>query len=102
MDVRYSTNPGEARGYDTAELRRHYLVEDVFVTGEVRLTYSHEDRVVRPYGRCCLPYNYLEYPTRFAGQRHFAGLGANNRRSDVDCPHAALGQPLHFGGVDGQ
>jgi 4-deoxy-L-threo-5-hexosulose-uronate ketol-isomerase len=46
VDVRYSTNPGEARGYDTAELRRHYLVEDVFVTGEVRLTYSHEDRVV--------------------------------------------------------
>jgi 4-deoxy-L-threo-5-hexosulose-uronate ketol-isomerase len=46
VDVRYSTNPGEARGYDTAELRRHYLVEDMFVTGEVRLTYSHEDRVV--------------------------------------------------------
>jgi 4-deoxy-L-threo-5-hexosulose-uronate ketol-isomerase len=46
VDVRYSTNPAEARGYDTAQLRRHYLVEDVFVSGEVRLTYSHEDRVV--------------------------------------------------------
>ncbi len=46
MDVRYSTNPAEARGYDTAQLRRHYLVEDVFVSGELRLTYSHEDRVV--------------------------------------------------------
>jgi 4-deoxy-L-threo-5-hexosulose-uronate ketol-isomerase len=45
VDVRYSTNPTEARGYDTAQLRRHYLVEDVFVAGEVRLTYSHEDRV---------------------------------------------------------
>jgi 4-deoxy-L-threo-5-hexosulose-uronate ketol-isomerase len=46
VDVRYSTNPAEARGYDTAQLRRHYLVEDVFVSGEIRLTYSHEDRVV--------------------------------------------------------
>lgn len=46
MDVRYSTNPAEARGFDTAQLRRHYLVEDVFVPGELRLTYSHEDRVV--------------------------------------------------------
>ncbi|TCO50840.1 5-dehydro-4-deoxy-D-glucuronate isomerase [Actinocrispum wychmicini] len=46
MDVRYSTSPAEARGYDTAQLRRHYLVEDVFVPGAVRLTYSHEDRVV--------------------------------------------------------
>jgi 4-deoxy-L-threo-5-hexosulose-uronate ketol-isomerase len=46
VDVRFSTNPAEARAYDTAQLRRHYLVEDVFVSGEVRLTYSHEDRVV--------------------------------------------------------
>jgi 4-deoxy-L-threo-5-hexosulose-uronate ketol-isomerase len=46
VDVRYSTNPAEVGGYDTAQLRRQYLVEDVFVTGEVRLTYSHEDRVV--------------------------------------------------------
>jgi 4-deoxy-L-threo-5-hexosulose-uronate ketol-isomerase len=46
VDVRYSTNPAEARGYDTAQLRRHYLVEDVFVPGALRLTYSHEDRVV--------------------------------------------------------
>jgi 4-deoxy-L-threo-5-hexosulose-uronate ketol-isomerase len=46
VDVRYSTDPGAARNYDTEALRRHYLVEDVFVDGELRLTYSHEDRVV--------------------------------------------------------
>ena len=46
MDVRYSTGPEQARGFDTAQLRRHYLVEDVFVPGRLRLTYSHEDRVV--------------------------------------------------------
>ena len=46
MDARYSTDPTAVRAYDTDELRRHYLVEDVFVGGELRLTYSHEDRVV--------------------------------------------------------
>lgn len=46
MDIRYATNPEDARGYDTEELRRRYLVDDVFVPGEVRLTYSHQDRVV--------------------------------------------------------
>lgn len=46
MDVRYATDPGAARRYGTAELRQRFLVEDVFVSGEIRLTYSHEDRMV--------------------------------------------------------
>ncbi|APU16248.1 MULTISPECIES: 5-dehydro-4-deoxy-D-glucuronate isomerase [Actinoalloteichus] len=46
MDVRYATNPDDARSYGTAELRSRYLVEDMFVPGELRLTYSHQDRVV--------------------------------------------------------
>ena len=32
--------------YDTETLRRHFLVEQVFVTGELKLVYSHVDRVV--------------------------------------------------------
>ncbi|PSK98471.1 4-deoxy-L-threo-5-hexulose uronate isomerase [Murinocardiopsis flavida] len=46
MDIRYATNPEDARGYDTEELRRRYLLDAVFVPGEIRLTYSHQDRVV--------------------------------------------------------
>lgn len=46
LDIRYSNHPEDARRYGTADQRRHFLVEDVFVPGEIRLTYSHQDRVV--------------------------------------------------------
>ncbi|MBV2364567.1 5-dehydro-4-deoxy-D-glucuronate isomerase [Streptomonospora nanhaiensis] len=46
MDVRFATNPDDARHYGTDELRRRYLVQGMFTPGELRLTYSHQDRVV--------------------------------------------------------
>ncbi|MCL1899354.1 MAG: 5-dehydro-4-deoxy-D-glucuronate isomerase [Promicromonosporaceae bacterium] len=33
-------------GMDTTELRARYLVEDVFVPGEIKVTYTHHDRIV--------------------------------------------------------
>ncbi|NRG19493.1 5-dehydro-4-deoxy-D-glucuronate isomerase [Rhizobiales bacterium] len=46
MDVRQVSSPGESRGYDTAALRAHYLVEGLFRPGELAMTYSHLDRTV--------------------------------------------------------
>lgn len=46
LDIRYSNHPEEMKKYDTETLRRHFLVEDIFVAGELRLTYTHVDRVV--------------------------------------------------------
>jgi 4-deoxy-L-threo-5-hexosulose-uronate ketol-isomerase len=46
MEQRYATSPEQIPGMDTAELRRRYLVEDLFVTDEVRAVYTHHDRVV--------------------------------------------------------
>ncbi|PFG20642.1 5-dehydro-4-deoxy-D-glucuronate isomerase [Serinibacter salmoneus] len=46
MDQRYATSPDQIPGMDTAEMRRRYLVEDLFVADEVRATYTHHDRVV--------------------------------------------------------
>lgn len=46
MDVRHATSPDQIPGFDTAELRRRYLVSDLFVGDEVTATYTHEDRVV--------------------------------------------------------
>ena len=37
MEQRYATNPAQIAGFDTAALRREYLVEEVFVPGEVKL-----------------------------------------------------------------
>ena len=46
LDSRYGHHPDDVKGYDTAELRKHFLVEQVFVPGEIALTYTHVDRVV--------------------------------------------------------
>jgi len=46
MEQRYATSPEHVPGMDTAELRRRYLVEDLFVPGEVNAVYTHHDRVV--------------------------------------------------------
>lgn len=46
IDVRHATHPDWVRGFDTEALRRHFLVEALFVPGQVSLTYSHHDRFV--------------------------------------------------------
>ena len=46
MQVRYSTSPTSAETATTADLRDSFLVQDLFVTGEVNATYTHEDRMV--------------------------------------------------------
>lgn len=46
LDIRYGHHPEDVKHYDTAALRRHFLVEQVFVPGVVTLTYTHVDRVV--------------------------------------------------------
>jgi 4-deoxy-L-threo-5-hexosulose-uronate ketol-isomerase len=46
METRYAHHPEAVKSYDSATLRRHFLVERVFVTGELNLVYSHVDRVV--------------------------------------------------------
>src|SRR5690606_10558819 len=46
IDSRYPPTPEEARGLGTEALRRHFLVETLFVPGEISLTYSHADRMI--------------------------------------------------------
>ncbi len=46
IDERQAAHPRDVRHYDTQELRDDFLVERVFVPGEVALTYSHYDRMV--------------------------------------------------------
>lgn len=46
MDLRYATSPEHVPGMDTDELRRRFLVEDLFVADEARAVYTHHDRVV--------------------------------------------------------
>ncbi|TCL86090.1 MULTISPECIES: 5-dehydro-4-deoxy-D-glucuronate isomerase [unclassified Rathayibacter] len=46
MEQRYATNPSQIPGMTTEDLRREYLVPDVFVAGEITLVYTHHDRIV--------------------------------------------------------
>ena len=46
METRYACHPDDVRMYSTEELRRNFLVKDIFVPGEAKLTYSHIDRII--------------------------------------------------------
>ena len=46
METRYAHHPEGMKAYGTEDLRRHFLVEQVFVPGVLKLVYSHVDRVV--------------------------------------------------------
>ncbi len=46
MDIRYSASPNDVKKYTTDELRKEFLIADLFKPDEVRATYSHIDRMV--------------------------------------------------------
>lgn len=46
METRYANHPEEIKRYNTDELREHFLVEKLFETGKVLLTYTHHDRMI--------------------------------------------------------
>ncbi len=46
IELRYSHHPDDFKGYDTARIRKEFLVEHVFVPGEICLTYSLYDRFI--------------------------------------------------------
>ncbi len=45
-EIRYAAHPEDARHYDTARLRRDFLIERLFVEDEVNMVYSMYDRMV--------------------------------------------------------
>jgi 4-deoxy-L-threo-5-hexosulose-uronate ketol-isomerase len=46
MDIRYSANPNDVKRYTTEELRREFLIENLYRADEVVAVYSHVDRMV--------------------------------------------------------
>jgi len=44
--IRYAAHPEDARHYDTARLRRDFLVETLFAKDEVQMVYSMYDRMI--------------------------------------------------------
>lgn len=52
MEIRYSANPEDVKRYTTEELRREFLISDLYRSDEVTAVYSHVDRMVT-FG--CMP-----------------------------------------------
>lgn len=46
MDIRYSASPNDVKRYTTEELRKEFLITDLYVADTVKATYSHVDRML--------------------------------------------------------
>ncbi|MCL2286536.1 MAG: 5-dehydro-4-deoxy-D-glucuronate isomerase [Firmicutes bacterium] len=46
LDIRYANHPDDVKKYTTEDLRKHFLIEHVFIPDEANLVYSHIDRII--------------------------------------------------------
>ncbi len=46
MEIRNAANPKDVKNYDTDRLREEFLVQGLFIPGEIKLVYSHVDRII--------------------------------------------------------
>jgi 4-deoxy-L-threo-5-hexosulose-uronate ketol-isomerase len=46
MEVRFATSPQAVKAMDTQQLRKEFLIEGLFAPDEVKLVYSHIDRII--------------------------------------------------------
>lgn len=70
VDIRHNVHPEMARGLDTEGLRQHFLIDALFVPDQVRMTYSHIDRLVVAGVMPCKEAVALPTP-KAIGQEHF-------------------------------
>ncbi len=45
-ELRHAAHPADVKNYDTEKLRKEFLIEDLFVSGEVKMVYSMYDRLI--------------------------------------------------------
>ena len=45
-EVRYAAHPQDVKHYDTAQLRKNYLMETVFSADEINIVYTMHDRMI--------------------------------------------------------
>jgi 4-deoxy-L-threo-5-hexosulose-uronate ketol-isomerase len=46
MEIRYAPHPADVKHYTTEDLREEFLIQDLFVPGEMKMVYSHVDRII--------------------------------------------------------
>lgn len=105
MQQRYATSPVQVPGMSTSDLRAAYLVDEVFVPGEIRLTYTHHDRIVlggaAPAGVPLPLPGYPEIRSDYFLEHREAGIvnvgGAGTVTADGEAFNLAPGACLYLG-----
>lgn len=46
MELRYAASPLDVKHYDTKRLREEFLIQGLFVADQIKLVYSHVDRII--------------------------------------------------------
>ena len=46
MEIRFATHPTDFKGYDTAKIREHFLIENLMIESRIKFVYSHYDRFI--------------------------------------------------------
>ena len=46
MEIRNAANPRDVRSYDTKRLREDFLIQGLFKPDELKMVYSHIDRII--------------------------------------------------------
>ena len=46
MELRTASSPRDVKHYTTERLREEFLIQDLFVPGQIKLVYSHIDRII--------------------------------------------------------
>jgi 4-deoxy-L-threo-5-hexosulose-uronate ketol-isomerase len=46
IELRYAHHPADVKKYDTAQLRKEFLIENIFMADEIALTYTMYDRYI--------------------------------------------------------
>ncbi|MGO4706162.1 5-dehydro-4-deoxy-D-glucuronate isomerase [Microvirga sp. 2MCAF38] len=91
IDVRYGAGPEAISGMSSQELRSTFLIESVFTVDEMRLVYTHVDRMI--IGGCCPVKKIVEFGEGTAigtpyllsyREMGIANLGGGAGRVEVD------------------
>ena len=123
MDIRYSASPNDVKRYTTEELRREFLIENLYRPDEVTAVYSHVDRMVTlgcmPVGET-VPIDkgidvWANFGTKFFLERREIGIfniggpgriiadGTEYALAYKDCLYITMGvRDVRFSSDDGQ
>ncbi|TWD97548.1 4-deoxy-L-threo-5-hexulose uronate isomerase [Neobacillus bataviensis] len=78
METRYSTHPDQIKTFTTEDIRKHYLIEELFVPGEIKLVYTMEDRAIvggiTPIGEAISLKGYDEIKADYFLERREVGI----------------------------